>query len=121
MVTPVFRIFDYLKAIEFYIDWLGFHIDWEDQTGKGPVYLQVSRGDVVLHLSGHHADSTPGSKARAEVRGLPAYHHHLVGKNYPYMRPTLGPAYWNNRVLEMEVTDPFGNHIIFCEPGVLQV
>jgi hypothetical protein len=28
-VVPIFRIFDYKKATEFYVDWLGFKIDWE--------------------------------------------------------------------------------------------
>lgn len=28
-VIPVLRIFDYKKAIEFYVDWLEFKIDWE--------------------------------------------------------------------------------------------
>ena len=91
----------------------------KDQDGQGPVYLQVSRGDVVLHLSGHHTDSSPGAVARAEVRGLPSYHHQLINKGHLPMLLTLGPTYWNNRVLEMEVTDPFGNRLIFCEPGVL--
>ena len=90
-----------------------------DQDGQGPVYLQVSRGDVVLHLSGHHTDSSPGAVARAEVRSLPSYHHQLINKGHLPILLTLGPAYWSNRVLEMEVTDPFGNCLIFCEPGVL--
>ena len=120
MVTPVFRILDYHKAIDFYVHWLGFRIDWEDKYENQPVYLQVSRADVVFHLSGAPGDGPAGAKARAEVRGLPAYHHQLLSKNGPPMRPTLGPAYWNNRVLEMEVRDPFGNRIVFCEPGVLQ-
>ncbi|MFD1467924.1 glyoxalase superfamily protein [Hymenobacter caeli] len=115
MVTPVFRIFDYAKAIEFYIDWLDFKIDWEDRPADGPVYLQVSRGDVVLHLSGHHGDGSPGATARAEVRGLAAYHTRLLHKNYPYMRPALVPAPWNARVLEMAVLDPFSNRLIFCD------
>lgn len=119
MVTPVFRIFDYAKAIEFYVGWLGFRIDWEDRPARGPEYLQVSRGDVVLHLSGHHGDGAPGAAARAEVRGLPAYHHRLLAKDYPYLRPALTPAAWNARVLEMAVLDPFGNRLIFCEPAGL--
>lgn len=29
ITIPILRIFDYQKAIEFYIDWLGFEIVWE--------------------------------------------------------------------------------------------
>lgn len=28
-VIPILRIFDEAKAREFYIDWLGFSVDWE--------------------------------------------------------------------------------------------
>lgn len=74
MATPIFRIFDYQQALEFYVDWLGFRIDWEERPARGPLYMQVSRGDIVLHLTGHHGDSCPGSKAMVEVKGLVAYH-----------------------------------------------
>ena len=32
-VIPVLRIFDIAKAREFYIDWIGFTIDWEHRFG----------------------------------------------------------------------------------------
>ena len=121
MVTPVFRILEYSKALEFYVDWLGFRIDWADLPDQEPVYAQVSRGDIVLHLSGHQSDGCPGAKARAEILGLPAYHHQLLHKNHTYSRPGLSAANWNERVLEMEVVDPFGNRLVFCEPSGLQV
>lgn len=118
MVTPVFSIFDYAKAIAFYIDWLGFRIDWEEVRNKRPVYVQVSRGEVILHLNALPDDVPPGAKARAEMQGLLAFHHQLTQKNNA-VRPALVPAYWNNQVLEMEVVDPFGNRIVFCEFATL--
>src|SRR3712207_7141963 len=42
-----------------------------------PVYLQVSRGDLVLHLSSHHDDGTPGSVVLVETRGVDALHAEL--------------------------------------------
>ncbi|GAB3585412.1 glyoxalase superfamily protein [Hymenobacter daeguensis] len=120
MVTPVFLIHDGPQALAFYIDWLGFHIDWEEQPNRERTYLQISRHDVLLHLSNSPADSAAGATVRVEVRGLPAYHRQLLNHAAPPMRPSLGPAYWNSRVLEMEVLDPFGNRLIFCEPGALE-
>ncbi|MBO2012331.1 glyoxalase superfamily protein [Hymenobacter negativus] len=120
MVTPVFLIADESAALAFYIGWLGFRIDWEEQPKRNRVYLQISRNDVVLHLSDSPADSAMGAAVRMEVRGLPAYHRRLMSKDQPPMQPTLAPAYWNERVLEMEVLDPFGNRLIFCEPGALE-
>ena len=73
--VPVLRIFDVVKAKEFYVGFLGFQIDWEHRFEPDlPVYMQVSRGDLVLHLSEHHGDGCPGSvhdrRRRAEPRSL---------------------------------------------------
>jgi len=54
-VIPIMRIFDERRAREFYVDYLGFAVDWEHRfDGQGPLYMQVSRGALVLHLSEHH-------------------------------------------------------------------
>ncbi|WP_240540699.1 glyoxalase superfamily protein [Hymenobacter montanus] len=118
MVIPIFRIFDYHKACEFYVGWLGFHIDWEERSDTGPMYMQVSRGDIVLHLIGDWGESCPGSKAVAEINGLLAYHRLLLQKDYPFGRPGLEKTTWSERVMQAEVTDPFGNSIVFIEACV---
>ncbi len=39
---PILRIFDYQKAIEFYVDWLGFTIEWEHVFEEGmPKYMEM--------------------------------------------------------------------------------
>ncbi len=54
--TPILRIFDEAKAREFYLDFLGFSLDWEHRfEADFPLYMQVSRGECVLHLTEHHA------------------------------------------------------------------
>ncbi|WP_046245286.1 glyoxalase superfamily protein [Hymenobacter terrenus] len=115
MITPVFTVLDYQKAREFYIDWLGFHLDWVEQLKNGTLYMQVSRGDVVLHLTDNHKSGFPGSRVRANINGLVAYHHILLKKDYPFTRPGLVKANWSEKVMEAEVIDPFGNRIIFQE------
>ena len=60
-------------------------------------------------------------KDKDEIKGLPAYHRLLLGREHPHVKPALVAAVWNERVLEMEVTYPFGNRLIFCEPvGLLR-
>jgi len=40
----VLRSFDEAKAREFYVDFLGFTVDWEHRFEPGmPLYMQVSR------------------------------------------------------------------------------
>ncbi len=88
IVKPILRIFDYNKAIEFYINWLGFRIDWEYRPNGTPVYLQIALRDITLHLSEHHGDSTPGARIFIDdFEGLAAYHTKLLNKDYSYNRP----------------------------------
>ena len=112
-VSPIFRIFDYSKAKEFYIDWLGFKIDWEDKNEGSPLYMQVSKGDIIIHLSEHHGDSTPGSKVFITTTEVKAYHSELMRKEYKFNRPGLEKAPWKTPCFE--VIDPFGNKLLFTE------
>ena len=112
---PIFRIFDVAKAKEFYVGFLGFHVDWEARSDEtAPLYMQISRDGLVLHLSEHHGDCCPGSTAIVQTAGLEEYHREITAKGYRFMRPGIEVAPWNARV--MEVIDPFGNRLRFNEP-----
>ena len=51
-VVPILRIFDVAKADEFYQEFLGFSVDWDHRFDpNAPLYRQVSRGNLILHLS----------------------------------------------------------------------
>ena len=113
-VIPIFRIFDLDKAKEFYVDWLGFKIDWEHRFhDNAPIYLQVSRGGMVFHLSEHHGDCCPGAKAYIIMTSLREYHQELSAKKYKYNNPGIEKTAWNT--LCVTVADPFGNKIAFNE------
>lgn len=113
-VIPVLRIFDYSKAVEFYIKWLGFNIDWEHRFEENlPIYMQVSQEYIVLHLTEHHGDCCPGAKVFIECSNLRQYQQYLIDKDYKFNKPGLENAPWN--ALCMEVTDPFGNKLLFSE------
>lgn len=44
------------------MDYLGCTVDWEHRFDDlAPLYMQVSRGSLVLHLSEHYGDGTPGA------------------------------------------------------------
>lgn len=111
-VTPILRIFDEAKAREFYVDFLGFRVDWEHRFEPGlPLYLQVSREGCALHLSEHHGDCSPGAAVRIETDELDALHAQLTAANYKYARPDIKHMPWDSR--EMSVADPFGNRLTF--------
>jgi uncharacterized glyoxalase superfamily protein PhnB len=113
-VVPILRIFDYHKAIEFYVDWLGFKIDWEHRFEENsPVYIQVSLGGIELHLSEHHGDCSPGAHIHVDCTGLKAFHQTLIDKKYKYNKPGLEKTFYDTWCVT--VNDPFYNQISFNE------
>lgn len=114
-VVPVLRVFDIAKADEFYLEYLGFKVDWDHRFDENaPLYRQVSRGGLVLHLSEHHGDGSPGVHVRITMNGLTDYHGELQAKAYWYMRPGIEENSASGAV-ELAVMDPFGNRITFCQ------
>lgn len=112
-VIPVIRSFDEDKAREFYLGYLGFAVDWEHRFAPDlPLYMQVSRSDCLLHVSGHHGDATPGGRSFIRIEGIKAFHGELKAKHYPNLNPGLDRKPWG---LEVNLTDPFGNRLTFCE------
>ena len=109
---PILRIFDVAKA--FYIDFLGFRIDWEHRFEAGaPIYMQIARGDLVLHLSEHHGDCRPGATVYVRTTHLEHLHREITAKDYRFMRPGIERTPWGSKL--MEVTDPFHNRLRFDE------
>lgn len=110
--TPILRSFDEAKAKEFYVDFLGFKIDWEHRFEEGmPLYMQISKDSCVIHLSEHHGDGAPGAAMRIETTELEEYQQQLLAKQYKYARPGITDTSWGSR--DMTVNDPFGNRLIF--------
>jgi uncharacterized glyoxalase superfamily protein PhnB len=113
--VPILRIFSVEKAHEFYLGFLGFKVDWEHRFHDGaPLYTQVSRGSLHLHLSEHSGDGTPGSAVYVDMRGIDEFHRDIMSKGYRYNRPAIQEQEWGVR--ELTVIDPFHNTIRFCEP-----
>jgi uncharacterized glyoxalase superfamily protein PhnB len=112
---PVLRIFDEHKAKDFYLGYLGMSLDWEHRFEAGfPLYMQVSKADLVLHLSEHSGDCSPGSKTFVHVRGFQALFDELQSKKFSFCNPSIEQAPWGDRCFT--VTDPFSNKVVFNEP-----
>ncbi|GIN70179.1 bleomycin resistance protein [Bacillus sp. J14TS2] len=113
-IIPILRVFDVKKLKEFYVDFLGFKIDWQHRFDENaPLYMQVSQQTCILHLSEHHGDASPGTSLRIGVRKLQEFHQKLLAKDYTYARPGMEKTPWG--ATEFTVHDPFGNKLIFYE------
>ena len=110
---PILRFFDDAVARAFYIDFLGFAVDWEHRFEPGlPLYLQIRLGHCVLHLSGHHGDATPGGRVRVPCPGLREFPQPLLAERSGDARPGIETQLWG---LDMTVSDPFGNRLTFTQ------
>jgi uncharacterized glyoxalase superfamily protein PhnB len=79
--TPILRIFDEVKAKKFYVDFLGFEVDWEHRFEEGlPLYMQISKNGCVLHLSEHHRTS-------AKTSGASCTSSRMTGGRTPSRKP----------------------------------
>jgi catechol 2,3-dioxygenase-like lactoylglutathione lyase family enzyme len=122
LTVPVFRIFSVDLATAFYVDFLGFTLDWGGGSG-GPgtdFFGQVSRNRTTLHLTEATYDPFPGSTVGIWMRGVDALHDRLNERRSSVK--ILPPAVWVPSPEDlpwgrmMTVSDPFGNSLRFTEP-----
>jgi len=110
------RIFGEAKARDFHLDFLAMKLDWEHGSEPAaPLYMQVSRDGLVLHLSEHPGDCSPGAKVFVVTPELDRLQREITARGYRYCRPQIGLAPWGERFFE--ATDPFSNRLLFSQPA----
>lgn len=111
--VPILRSFDEKRTKDFYLDFLGFALEFEHRFDDGaPLYMGVRCGDCVLHLSEHYGDATPGGAVRIPVDDVSAYMAGLRAKQHRNARPgepELTP--WGS--YEITIQDPASNRLTF--------
>jgi catechol 2,3-dioxygenase-like lactoylglutathione lyase family enzyme len=102
-VIPILRIFDVPKAKAFYVDFLGFAVDWEHHfDDDSPAYMPLSRGRFLLHLSEPHGDACPGSTVFVWMTGIEEFHREITGRSGSDIRTADG----TNRDLRYRLAGP---------------
>ncbi len=113
--VPVLRMFDVAKTRGFYVDYLGFSVDFEHRfNDDAPLFMGISRDGLTFFVSEHHGDGSPGAHVVVQMCGVDDLHRELAAKHYRYMKPGIQTQDWGTR--ELCVVDPCGNKIIFSEP-----
>lgn len=111
--VPILRIFDERKAREFYLEFLSFSVEFEHRFEPSlPLYMGIAREGLQLHLSEHHGDASPGATIFVPMQNIASFRNELHEKQYGYGRPEIVTQDWGK---VMEVYDPFGNRIRFCQ------
>ncbi len=111
-VVATLRITDYARSKAFYVDGLGFHVDWEHRFKPHlPVFVQVSRDDLAFFLTEHAGDCPVGGLLHLYVADVDAWYAEFQRKGLPVQEP---PNESVQGLRDMTVIDPDGNKLRFC-------
>lgn len=112
-VFPQLRMTSWDRTRAFYMDGLGFTVDWEHRFEPGfPVFASVTRAGLSLFLSEHSGDGALGGAAYLVVDNVDALFEEIRGRNIMADPPEDTP--WGTR--EITVLDPDGNALRFGNP-----
>ncbi|MEC3885809.1 glyoxalase superfamily protein [Halobacillus sp. HZG1] len=109
-VIPTLKISNEEKSQAFYVEGLGFRVDWEHRFEPGyPVFMQISRGEDLLYLTAHEGDCQPGGLVHILVEDVDRFYETL-----PQEKLDVNPPYEMIEGIRMlSITDPDGNELRF--------
>lgn len=111
-VIPQLRCTEASRSLAFYVDQLGFAIDWQHQFEPGfPLFIQLTRAGQTLFLTEHAGDCEVGGAVYFLVPDAEACHAAFVSRGVvatgtPHTTP------W--ATVEFLLTDPDGNRLRFA-------
>lgn len=98
--TPILRVADFDASVAYYVDVLGFRLDWRD--GR---FGSVRRGEASLMLC-EGSQGCPGTWVYLSVSDADALHDELRGRGASIRHPPANFP-WGSR--ELHVFDPDGH------------
>lgn len=111
-VMATLRITNYARSKAFYVDGLGFQIDWEHRFAPHlPVFAQVSREGLSFFLTEHTDDCPAGALLHLYVPDVDAWYAELKSKGINVNEP---PSQTLQGLRDMTVLDPDGNKLRIC-------
>lgn len=116
-VIPQLRITNAARSRAFYVEGLGFSVDWEHQFEPGfPLFLSITRAGQTLFLTEHTGDCQVGGAVYFRVPDAAACHAQFSAAGIVADAPPQATP-WDT--LEFTLTDPDGNRLRFAHdlPG----
>ena len=111
-VVPQLRITSARHSLPFYLDGLGFVIDWQHQFEPGfPLFLQLTRAGQTIFLTEHNGDCQVGGAVYFIVTDVDDCYRDFIARGLVTAAPPENTS-WGTR--EMIITDPDGNRLRFA-------
>ncbi|RZU38691.1 putative glyoxalase superfamily protein PhnB [Fluviicoccus keumensis] len=111
-VIPQLRITNSEQSLGFYVNGLGFKIDWQHRFGpRYPLFVQLTRQGQTIFLTEHMGDCEVGGAVYFIVQDaghtLSEFEQHGVVATNPLSNTSWGTS-------EFLLTDPDGNRLRFA-------
>jgi catechol 2,3-dioxygenase-like lactoylglutathione lyase family enzyme len=111
-VIPAFRVTDYTRSKVFYVEGMGFQIDWEHRFEPDfPVFVQITKDEMTIYLTEHTGDCQVGGLIHFFVPNVDNWYSELKSKNIRIIEP---PNEDLKGLRMMTVVDPDGNQLRIC-------
>jgi catechol 2,3-dioxygenase-like lactoylglutathione lyase family enzyme len=111
-VMPTLRMTGYARSKQFYVERLGFRIDWEHRFEPGfPVFMQVSRDGLAFFLTEHKGDCPVGGLVHLYVPDVDAWFVEFQTRDVRVHEP---PDEYLQGLRSMTIVDPDGNKLHIC-------
>jgi uncharacterized glyoxalase superfamily protein PhnB len=111
-VIPQLRMINADRSLPFYLEGLGFIVDWEHRFEPGyPLFVQISRHGQSIFLTEHKGDCEVGGAVYFLVPDADKCFVEFTSRN---VKATQAPQNtpWGTR--EFVLTDPDGNRLRFA-------
>ena len=110
-VVPALRITDYARSKAFYVNGLGFTVEWEHRFEPHfPVFMSIVRDGMQIYLTEHTGDCQVGGLVHFSVSDVDSYYSEFLTRKIAVQEPP-------NEDLEglrcMTVVDPDSNQLRF--------
>ena len=113
-VIPALRITQYARSKAFYLERLGFELEWEHRFEPHfPVFMSVVRDGMRLYLSEHAGDCQVGGLVHFVIPDVDVWHREFQHRGVQATDPPNNDLGFRN----MTVTNPDGNQLRFMEPA----
>jgi hypothetical protein len=113
-VIPALRITQYECSKKYYVETLGFTVEWEHRFEPNfPVFMSIIRDGMRIYLSQHSGDCQVGGLVHFVIPDVNAWHVEFRD------RGAIVAEQPNNDLgfLNMTIRDPDGNQLRFMEPS----
>ena len=112
--VPILRVKDAHISARFYQEAMGFKVDWEHRFADDfPLYMQISRSPLVLHLSEHQGGGTSAAEFFVRVPDVDAVYEAMLQSG---IAPATEPTDQEYGIRDFCVEDPDGHRVTLGTP-----